>query len=257
MGLCILIHCGSAQGLSDTSIVLAEKIISYSHVEAQYTAMFLSLKDKLSFATSESPEALSFMNRLWTETFAWDGMSREWASLYAQEFNEGELKEIDSFFHSFVGQKYAQRFPLLYQRYLELLQKRIDAVPEYLEKESKYLHLPDQLEVPRDSLLDCKLIRNGVYMLRVNAGHYYCIIRNDTSQTEVFPKTGQRHSFAIAWRTRDSYDLIYKGSNKGNYLGLTVGEPVHVKVTSVNNEGYDCYVTMKNKTSFARLLRIQ
>lgn len=73
------------------------------------------------------PEMRTFMNKY----MSWQAIKEDIATLYAQEFTEKELKELNKFYQTPTGRKTIQKMPQLMQAGMEIGQKRVqDHLPE-------------------------------------------------------------------------------------------------------------------------------
>jgi hypothetical protein len=73
------------------------------------------------------PEMRAFINKY----MSWQSIKDDLVQLYAQEFSEKELKELNKFYQTPVGRKTIQKMPMLMQAGMEIGQKRVqEHLPE-------------------------------------------------------------------------------------------------------------------------------
>lgn len=73
------------------------------------------------------PEMRAFINKY----MSWQSIKDDLVQLYAQEFTEKELKELNKFYQTPVGRKTIQKMPMLMQAGMEIGQKRVqEHLPE-------------------------------------------------------------------------------------------------------------------------------
>ncbi|SNR39229.1 MULTISPECIES: DUF2059 domain-containing protein [Hymenobacter] len=109
----------------------AEELLVLTGSEKNMTEMTTRMLDMQMEQRPEmkavEPEMRSFM----TKYMSWQSIKDDLVQLYAQEFTEKELKELNKFYQTPTGRKTIQKMPHLMQAGMEIGQKRVqEHLPE-------------------------------------------------------------------------------------------------------------------------------
>jgi len=71
------------------------------------------------------PEFVRLGELLRKEVFNWESVEEDLIATYQREFSDEDVRELVSFYESYVGQKMTQRMPLIVRGVMNLTEKRI------------------------------------------------------------------------------------------------------------------------------------
>ncbi|MCZ7591757.1 MAG: DUF2059 domain-containing protein [Kiritimatiellae bacterium] len=117
---------------------LAEKLLDAMDMKLVIENTFGSVKESVAMqmATQSPPSAspkeieagtrtISKMMDLMSEAMSWDKLKDDYIALYAETFNEEELKALTAFYSSEAGRAYTAKQPELTRRSMEMSQRVI------------------------------------------------------------------------------------------------------------------------------------
>jgi hypothetical protein len=150
----------SAQTTTTAPAAAATTPLSASHRKAAEELLLLTGSEKnmtemtsrmLDMQLEQRPEMKAVepeMRAFLTKYMSWQSMKDELVQLYAQEFTEKELKELNKFYQTPTGRKTIQKMPMLMQSGMEIGQRRVQE------------HLPELQKAIADKMQNQSPVKN-------------------------------------------------------------------------------------------------
>ncbi|TGE10537.1 DUF2059 domain-containing protein [Hymenobacter fodinae] len=109
----------------------AEELLAVTGSEKNMTEMTSRMLDVQLEQRPEMKAVEPEMRAFLTKYMSWQSMKEDLVQLYAQEFTEKELKELNKFYQTPTGRKTIQKMPMLMQAGMEIGQRRVqEHLPE-------------------------------------------------------------------------------------------------------------------------------
>ncbi|QJX45643.1 DUF2059 domain-containing protein [Hymenobacter taeanensis] len=121
----------SATPISASHRKAAEELLAITGSEKNMTEMSSRMLDVQLEQRPEMKAVEPEMRAFLTKYMSWQSMKDDLVQLYAQEFTEKELKELNKFYQTPTGRKTIQKMPMLMQAGMEIGQRRVqEHLPE-------------------------------------------------------------------------------------------------------------------------------
>ena len=128
----------------DTRRKLAEELLSLMNVQENIEKAFEAVKQmqvtqlkSMGLSGEATDKAQSMQEKVMdviAEELSWDKLKNDYIDIYAETFNEEELKGLIEFYKSPVGQKFIGKNPELMKRTMEVTQKQLAVIMPKIQR---------------------------------------------------------------------------------------------------------------------------
>jgi hypothetical protein len=128
--LAVPVHADSA-----TERKLAEELLTLMNVKEMSEQALKEMSEVMPPGeTPDAAESRQAMIDLMQKAMSWDGVKDDYIAIYADLFDENDLRAYVAFFRSPAGRKYVDTTPELTKRTMEVGAKRMQAIVPQLQK---------------------------------------------------------------------------------------------------------------------------